>query len=90
MNQTLRIVVEGRVQGVFYRASAQREARRLGLTGYARNLPDGCVEVVATGQPAVLHSFLAWCRQGPPRAHVTDVNAVPHPYTEALQDFEVR
>lgn len=90
MNQTLRIVVEGRVQGVFYRASAQREARRLSLTGYARNLPEGCVEIVVTGQPAVLHTFLAWCRQGPPRARVTDVNAAPYAHTEALQDFEVR
>lgn len=90
MNQTLRIVVEGRVQGVYYRASAQREARRLSLKGYARNLPDGGVEIVVSGQPAVLHTFIAWCRQGPPRAHVTDVNAAPYTSMEGFQDFEVR
>lgn len=90
MNQTLRIVVEGRVQGVFYRASAQREARRLSLTGYARNMPDGRVEIVVSGQPAVLHTFIAWCRQGPPRAHVTDINAAPCENVEAFRDFEVR
>lgn len=87
MNQTLRILVEGRVQGVFYRASAQREAQRLGITGYARNLPDGRVEILAQGQSAALHAFTAWCRQGPPHADVTDVVATPRDTKEVFQDF---
>jgi acylphosphatase len=90
MNQTLRIVVEGRVQGVFYRATAQREARRLGVTGYARNLPDGRVEIVAQGQSATLQAFIAWCRQGPSNARVTNVIATPYDTAEAFQDFEKR
>ncbi|MGR8935867.1 MAG: acylphosphatase [Gammaproteobacteria bacterium] len=88
MNQTLRILVEGRVQGVFYRASAQREAYRLGINGYARNLPDGRVEIFAQGQNAALQTFIAWCRQGPSQAHVTDVTATPHDTADVFQDFD--
>jgi acylphosphatase len=87
MTQTLHIFVTGRVQGVFYRASAQREARRLGITGYARNLPDGRVEIVAQGQTAALQAFIDWCRQGPPRAEVTDVSSKPYTSAETFSHF---
>jgi acylphosphatase len=89
MNETLHLLVEGRVQGVYYRASAQREARRLSITGYARNLPDGRVEIIAQGQAASLQTFVAWCRQGPPRASVADV-AITACAAETYQDFDVR
>ncbi len=68
-----RCLVSGRVQGVFYRASAQAEARRLGVTGHARNLPDGRVEVLACGEPRALAAFTEWLWQGPPAARVSDV-----------------
>ncbi len=68
---TLRI--RGKVQGVYYRESSRREAVRLGLTGWGRNLADGSVEAVAEGSPEALEQFVAWCRQGPPQARVTDV-----------------
>jgi acylphosphatase len=68
----LRIV--GRVQGVFYRASARDEARALGLSGHARNLDDGAVEIVAEGEEQSLERFLAWCRVGPPAARITRVD----------------
>ena len=67
-----RVLVDGRVQGVFYRASAQREAARLRLSGTARNLQDGRVELVVEGPAQAVEAFLAWARVGPPRAHVTD------------------
>jgi acylphosphatase len=66
--------VSGRVQGVFYRASTRQRAEELGCRGYARNLPDGRVEVLAVGEPAAVHALIEWLRQGPPAAHVTDVN----------------
>jgi acylphosphatase len=71
--------VSGRVQGVFYRASARERARQLGVTGYARNLPDGRVEVLACGDPAAVDALLHWLWQGPPASHVTavDVSEVP-------------
>jgi acylphosphatase len=69
-----RCFVAGRVQGVFYRASARTRAEALGVTGYARNLPDGRVEVLACGQPAAVDALCNWLRQGPPAAQVSAVD----------------
>src|SRR3989344_6104461 len=66
----LHIFVAGRVQGVFYRASAKRVADQYGLTGFARNLPDGRVEIVAEGSEAGLRALLDWCYRGSLLAHV--------------------
>ena len=68
-----RIVVDGHVQGVWYRASADREAARLGISGSAENRYDGSVELVAEGEEAAVDQFVAWAKVGPPRAVVTDV-----------------
>lgn len=68
-----RVLVEGRVQGVWYRASAEREAVRLRLAGVARNLRDGRVEMFVEGAPAAVEAFIAWARIGPPRAQVSGV-----------------
>ena len=67
------IRVSGRVQGVFYRASARAEGERLGLSGFVRNEPDGSVYAEAEGEEAALERFLAWCRRGPPAARVEGV-----------------
>ena len=74
-NPTLcvRCLVAGRVQGVFYRASARNEAQRLGLKGYAKNLMDGRVEVVACGEKEAVETLRDWLRKGPPDARVTGV-----------------
>jgi len=69
----VRFVVSGRVQGVFFRASTREEALRLGLTGHARNLPDGNVEVVACGADAALAQLERWLALGPPLAQVSRV-----------------
>jgi acylphosphatase len=68
----IELVIKGRVQGVFYRASARDEAARLGLTGEVRNLPDGSVEAIAEGELEQLEEFIAWCRRGPPLAEVEE------------------
>ena len=70
---TLRFVVSGRVQGVFFRASARAEAVRLGVEGSATNLDDGRVEVIAKGPDAALDALERWLRQGPPSARVEKV-----------------
>jgi len=72
-----RFLVSGLVQGVFYRASTRTQARELGLTGHARNLPDGRVEVVAHGEPEALDALERWLWQGPPAAEVEDVERAP-------------
>ena len=76
MNNTpkcIRCFVSGRVQGVFYRASAQAQAESLGITGYAKNLPDRRVEVLACGDDQALQELKSWLWQGPRNAQVTGV-----------------
>ena len=68
-----RFLVSGKVQGVWYRASAREQALALHLEGFARNLPDGSVEVVALGEEKALDALEAWLWQGPPLAKVTEV-----------------
>lgn len=70
-----RCVISGRVQGVYYRASAAQRARAAGITGHARNLPDGRVEVFACGTAGALEAFIEWLWIGPPAAKVIDVVA---------------
>ncbi|MEO5625722.1 MAG: acylphosphatase [Dokdonella sp.] len=74
-----RFHISGMVQGVFFRASTERRARELGLTGLARNLSDGRVEVVASGTPQALANLQAWLQQGPPAARVDEVERTELP-----------
>ena len=84
-------MVAGRVQGVFYRASTQRKAREIGLSGWVRNLPDGRVEIYACGDRAQLDALRAWLKEGPPHAVVTDVQCREiETGVEAGSDFVVR
>ena len=69
----MRCLVSGRVQGVWFRASTQQQARQLDITGYAKNLPDGRVEVVACGEHEAVAALREWLWQGPPAAQVSDV-----------------
>lgn len=71
--KTIRITVKGKVQGVYYRASAKNKASELGITGWIRNLPDDNVEITATASEDILQKFIIWCKQGPPKARVDKV-----------------
>jgi len=71
-----RCIVSGRVQGVFYRKSAQQRARELGVTGHARNRLDGSVEVLAVGEAVAVEAFLAWLWQGSSTARVTGIEVL--------------
>ena len=71
---SVRFIVSGRVQGVFFRASTHDQAVRLGLSGHARNLADGSVEVVACGAAPALAALEDWLQRGPPLARVTSVD----------------
>lgn len=77
MTVCVRCHVEGRVQGVFFRDSTRRQAQQLGLTGYARNLPDGRVEVLACGSESGVTQLQKWLWIGPPSARVTAVECEP-------------
>ncbi|MBS1582280.1 MAG: acylphosphatase [Bacteroidetes bacterium] len=83
------IRVTGKVQGVWYRKSAVQEAWQLGITGYAMNLDDGSVRIEAEGTREALDRFVAWCRVGPPRAKIADVQVNEGPLT-GFPVFETR
>ena len=82
--------IEGRVQGVSFRASMQQQARRCGATGWVRNLPDGAVEFHAQGDRAAVRQLLDWARRGPPGASVDAFNVSEVEPTQGLAEFEVR
>jgi acylphosphatase len=79
--------VSGRVQGVFYRGTAVSRARELGITGYARNLPDGRVEVLAQGPDAVVEAFIKWLWIGSVASKVTAVEVRDAPATQPRPGF---
>ena len=83
------VIVHGIVQGVYYRSSTQREARALGLAGWVRNMADGSVEAVFEGPRTTVERMIEWCRTGPPRALVDDVEIEWLP-AEGEQSFRVR
>ena len=79
---TVRFIVSGKVQGVFYRVSTREQARRLDLAGHARNLPDGRVEVLAGGSALALDALERWLWHGPPAAEVAGVRREDLPEQE--------
>ncbi len=87
---TRRYLVSGRVQGVGYRWFARGEATRLGLVGYAANLPDGRVEVLAEGEAPALEAFEMSLGRGPSASRVTGVVAEPAASTESFTTFSTR
>lgn len=91
MNDVIRIRarVFGRVQGVYFRESTRREATRLGVTGWVRNLPDGSVEAVFEGPADPVHAAVEWARRGPSRALVTSMDETAE-QPEGIAGFDVR
>ena len=71
--KTIRLTIKGKVQGVFYRATAKDVADLTGIKGWVKNLPDNNVEIIATASEDVLQKFINWCKQGPLRARVDEV-----------------
>ncbi|MEZ4439436.1 MAG: acylphosphatase [Polyangiaceae bacterium] len=85
----IHIRVTGRVQGVFFRASAQREAKRLGLTGWVRNRNDQSVELVAEGEETGIKDLIAWAQNGPSAARVDKVDIRWRSYVGEFFDFRI-
>jgi acylphosphatase len=84
----VRVVVDGRVQGVFFRDSCRTQAQRLGLTGWVCNRSDGSVEAEFEGEATAVAAMVAWCRAGPPRADVERVSTFDTP-PEGTHGFRV-
>lgn len=85
-----RVVVSGRVQGVFFRQTTKQRALELGLLGWVRNRADGTLEAVFQGRSAAVADMLSWCHQGPPGARVAAVDISEEPLEEPFPRFSVR
>jgi len=85
-----KVLLDGRVQGVSLRYYMQRQASKLGLTGFVRNLSDGRVEAVMEGSPAAVKAMLKWCETGSPYARVDSIAVRYEEPTGRFSSFEVR
>ena len=88
-NVRVRVRIEGRVQGVFFRSSAEARANRLGVTGWVRNCPDDSVELVAEGEKKKIDDLVAWCRHGPRGAAVRDVQVEWEKFSGEFSAFRI-
>ncbi len=89
MKARARILVSGRVQGVYYRSYAQDKARQLGLKGWVRNNLDGSVEMVCEGEETAVRSIVDWCWKGSPSSRVSGVEVGWEEYRGEFEDFHV-
>ncbi|MEM4674702.1 MAG: acylphosphatase [Nitrososphaerota archaeon] len=85
-----RVIVSGRVQGVFFRDTTRREAKQRGVTGWVRNLPDGRVEAVFEGEKEAVEALIEFCKRGPPAARVTNVEIFWEEYKGEFKDFKIK
>ena len=90
MSRQVQILVEGRVQGVFFRAATQKKALQLSVQGFVRNLPDSRVEIIAAGPSLAISSLIEWCNKGPKLARVQQVIVNPIASGEIFSGFEIR
>ena len=89
MINTLQLIIKGRVQGVCFRASTQKQASKLQLDGWVKNRPDGDVEILVRGEAAVLDEFIAWCHKGPVFARVDQVIRTDSPEAHVPTGFTI-
>lgn len=89
-NLRAHVIIQGLVQGVFFRGSTRDKAIQLGVGGWVRNLPDGGVEAVFEGEKKKVEEIVGWCYQGPPGARVMSVDLDWEPYKGDLKLFDVR
>jgi len=90
MKARVKVLVSGRVQGVFFRARTMQEAVRQSVNGLVRNLPDGRVEAVFEGEKEAVDRMVDFCREGPRGAVVLGVDVKWEPFTSEFKDFKIR
>ena len=89
MKTQIHVIILGRVQGVWYRASTKQKAEELGLTGWVKNTFDGNVEAVFEGEESTVNEIIAWCWVGPPLAQVDDVKIIRKPASGEFKCFTI-
>lgn len=90
MIRGVKLLISGRVQGVYFRLFAQKKAKQLGIKGYAKNLVDGRVEIMAQADNSKIESFIKWSNKGPITARVDEVEVSEWPIEEQFTTFEIR
>jgi acylphosphatase len=88
-NKRVELIIRGRVQGVFFRAAAQREARRLGITGWVKNRTDGSLELTAEGEEESIRELSGWAQHGPSAARVDHVDVRWRGYSGEFSEFSI-
>lgn len=89
MHKTYKLLIIGKVQGVWYRASAKDKALALGLTGKIWNEKDGSVSAIIQGDEELINEFIEWCKEGPPLSKVDKVYSEEYPDSENFKSFEI-
>lgn len=90
MIRKVKILVSGRVQGVYFRLFTQNKAKHFAIKGSARNLPDGRVEIIAEAENLTIEKFIQWCHKGPITARVDQVEITELQHEESLTSFEIK
>jgi len=86
--KTLKLIISGKVQGVFFRANAKKQADKLGIKGYVKNTDENKVEILAQGSEENIKNFIEFCKQGPPEAEVTDIQ-IKELKNQKLGEFKI-
>jgi len=90
VTRRVKVLVSGRVQGVYFRMFTQNKAKQLEIKGYARNLPDGRVEIIAEADNNSIEKFIQWCHKGPVTARVDHAEITELESDEVFTSFEIR
>ena len=90
MKVNVHVLISGRVQGVWFRASTRQKAEQLCIKGWVRNTSEGCVEAVFEGQEELVREIVEWCYHGPPMAKVSNVEVKKQKSTEDFDSFSVK
>ena len=90
MKTNVNVIISGRVQGVWFRASTKQKAEQLGLTGWVRNTLDGNVEAIFEGEEDLVKKMIEWCRHGPPSAQVENVEIKNQDPTNGFDNFFIK
>ena len=90
MKKSVHVLISGRVQGVWFRASTKQKAEELGITGWVRNTSDGKVEAVFEGEEEIVQKMIEWCRHGPPLATVEHVEIKQQKPTDGFEGFTIK
>ncbi len=86
----VKVLVSGRVQGVYFRVFTQNKAKHFAIKGSVRNLSDGRVEIIAEAEHPTIEKFIKWCQKGPVTARVDQLEIADIPIDEALTSFEIK